>query len=142
MKITPFGEIRHQQWKRAVFAWENGPGELVVNASGERSDFLEFLREFPNGKQCDGSGFAEDHGTFFAVACEDCYDPPIGVVKCDDCDAVDVAVDAFHWMRIDAAYAAERDSEGLRVEYSDGGNHAYDPELMRVFPIKLVRVEF
>lgn len=89
--------------------------------------------------------FDSDGGRFFLVYSEDCFSPPLFVVRADDeSEALDVLVSTHcQTFELDADAVAEREEDGLgeTVGYTDTGL-AYDSETLHLRPLTLRTVNF
>ena len=89
--------------------------------------------------------FDSDGARFFLCYAEDCFSPPLFVVRADDeSEALDALVSAHcQTFELDADAVAEREADGLgeTVGYTDTGL-AYDSETLRLRPLTLRTVNF
>lgn len=117
--------------------------------------FPEFNEKYGNSpysaaaqfKRASGANLDDNESQFFMVYVEDCFDPPIAIVRADDeCEAIDIAVDAFEWLRVEPSnYGTpaefEKAIEDGIVGIGDGSNY-YDAEQIRVREVKPYRLEW
>lgn len=151
------GEI---QAKALIFS-DGQNGRWVVCA--ERMDYLDFQKKYAsdykdglNWKQADGANMDSDAPTFFAVASDDCIDPPVAIIRADGAgEAIDIAVDEFDWLKIlpddlDDYLSDEQPDKGKDghhdPDYIDslnwtGNGQPYDGESIMVWEVKLITIE-
>lgn len=85
-----------------------------------------------------------DEGKFYVCFYQDCYDPPITIVRAaDDSEAIDKFLDENENARADVCDvmdAEEENSEQTQYQMSDSG-HWYDTETMQVREVNLHSIE-
>ncbi|MFO0964632.1 MAG: hypothetical protein U0793_03465 [Gemmataceae bacterium] len=109
----------------------------------EKMDYLEFLRTYNQGpvecKAATGVNLDGCEERFFMVYVEDCFDPPIAIVRADsEQDAEELFVDELPWAHITEPDLNDYDPETL--VYGPSGQ-PYDSESVRVHPVRMVHVE-
>jgi hypothetical protein len=154
------GEI---QAKALIFS-DGQNGRWVVCA--ERMAYLDFQKKYAsdykdglNWKPADGANMDSDAPTWFAVASDDCMDPPVVIVRSDSAgEAIDIAVDEFNHLRIlppdlddylSDEQPASKGKAGMHDEepwYTDNVNwtnngQPYDGDLIKVWEVKLITIE-
>lgn len=113
----------------------------------EDMDFLEFMRRYNVGnvdcKRATGVQLDNTGDKFFMCYLEDCFDPPIAIVRADNAqDAVEWFVEECAWARLDPKDAQEREEEyGEDVVGYGPNGEPYDNEAMTVREICLARIE-
>lgn len=144
MKQIELGTIKATA---VVFQSPFNPKHFYV-VRAEKMDYLEFMKQYCVGdvdcKQADGVNFDNylDNGTFFMCYSEDCFDPPVAIVRADDVEeAIDLFVDECEWARMSDEDVEERDKDGLGETVGWTGMNKYDNETMQCRSIKLYRVE-
>lgn len=104
--------------------------------------------ELPSNQHviCDGFAFHET-GKFYALASQDCYDPPVAIIRAEDRDettAVDVFIEECPYsckLSTEDVNERQRDGTDENVSWTNGGI-PYASELLYMREVKLVRVEF
>lgn len=136
------------QASAAVFRSPINPDHYYVALPAEM-DSLEFMKRYNVGnvecQQVRHADLDQDEEHFFMCYSEDCYDPPIVIVRAEDMDAaIDVFVEEFPNLgAMDEETRKEREKDGLEdtIGYTGQGN-IYDTERVMVREIELVRLEF
>jgi hypothetical protein len=111
--------------------------QLVWLPEGTKEDdYIAFILKYPNSKRVDAAGLDGYGKHFYMCYVEDCFDPPIAVIRADDeNEAVDIFVDTFSYARVTSEnYGSmeefENGIEDGTVGVGDGSNY-YDAEAMR-----------
>ncbi len=126
-----------------IFQSPGNPKHFYV-VGRDDMDFLDFMKKYcvgdqdakrATGVELDGTG---KH--FWMVHVEDCFDPPIAIVRADSlCDAEDAFTDALNWAHItDPNDLKDYDEDNLH--YSPSGV-PYDIESVMIREIKLHGIE-
>lgn len=147
------GEIENAKVLIFRFADNGRPNHFYFASDDTSLDWCAFYKKYgptlpPDADYKSVSGVAnmDDGWPFWAVYVADCYDPPIAIVRAEnESDAIDVAVDAFSWLQVDADMYGGQDEfdkalDDGTVGMADGGL-CYDAEQIQVRPMKLYRVE-
>jgi hypothetical protein len=119
-------------------------------------DFLEWLNKYDSSKykQATGVNLGEDFPNFYMVYVEDCFDPPVAIVRGESAeDALDTFIDELTWAHMsdedveeaiqdhaEKGKSASMDDPPDWVTYSSGGQ-AYNSESLMIRDIKLYSVE-
>jgi hypothetical protein len=130
-----------------VFFLDPQSGVTYVVGMGDLPyiEFLEWMAVSGNHNvvRVDATGL-NDEGRFYACFHQDCYDPPITIVRAaDESEAIDRFLDEKENMRADPADVAEALEENPDQEIyqmSESG-HWYDSETMQVREVKLHSIE-
>jgi hypothetical protein len=95
----------------------NGSQEYVCVADksyGGDIDSIPFMERYPNAKRvANAIGLDDYDGKFWLVCFDDCFDPPISIVRaCDECEAIDKFIDSAVGNRL-------TDEEVSRIEFDE-----------------------
>ncbi len=101
---------------------------------------------FTSGNHTATAADMEGDGRFWLCYSEDCFSPPMFIVRADnESDAVDALLDTFPaQFTMSAEDEAEREADGHpeTVGYAGNGSVPYDTETLRIRELRLVSVQF
>lgn len=125
----------------AVFTFgpdSNSKSLLIVTR--EPMTHAERLDRFGHdAKGCVGVHLDDSGSKFYAIWVEDCFDPPIAIVRADhEQDALDTFVDKLDWAHVSEPDLADYTEDQL--SYGPNGQ-PYDGESIGMLEVKLVRIE-
>lgn len=126
--------------KAVVFVSPHNPDHSYV-VGLDAMNYLDFIDKY-DGTKCkraDSFNFEDDYSGFFMVYNEDCFDPPVAIIRCGSAmDAEDMFVEEFDWSpRVNIG---EDDYTEDNVQWTSGGI-PYDSEGIKVYPVKIRCIE-
>lgn len=131
------GEIEAHAVK---FGW-NSKGNAEIVVPSKNLEFFKFREEFGSDvKQCEGLEFDGSGKMWFAVYVEDCFDPPICIVRADNAsEAEEIFVNTKNWA--DVSEPDLKDYSEDQLNATERGT-MYDPESVSVREVFLSSIVF
>ena len=129
--------------KATLFTWDKSDKATFLVIESDRSDYLDFCKRYGHSdtaKRAEGLEFDGRGKLFFAVFVQDCFDPPLCVVRADNgCEAEEIFVNAKDWADVSETDAKDYPEEHLHA--TDRGT-MYDPQSVSVREVFLKRIDF
>ncbi len=142
VKNVTLGEI---EVKTVSFSERGNEGRCRYIVGTDGMDYCDFLRTYNGGEvqhkratgvELDGFGKA-----FFMVYVEDCFDPPVAIVRADNAqDAEEAFVDALPWAHISEPDLKDYSEDDDSLSYGPSGQ-PYDSSSVMIREVRLVAIE-
>lgn len=132
--------------RSASFVWKEDKDNLHRLIVGiDDMDYLDFLRRYNSTnvqhKRCKGINLDGSEKLFFAVYVEDCFDPPIAVVRASGAsEAEERFADELDWAHISDVDLKDYEEEPSSLSWNSDGK-PYDTSGIMIRELRLLCIE-
>lgn len=132
--------------KALHFSLDGSTHRYVVGV--DDMDFLDFHKKYNHNefgpvdcKKATGFKMDETYDDFFMVYVEDCFDPPIAIIRAEHGqEAAEIFTDELTWAHVDEKDVTDEQIDAGLYQMNNNGKW-YDAETLRVRNVRLVYIE-